>query len=111
MALARGCTVQEAAQESGAGVRTIKLWSSEVPAFSRRVADLRLEMTERSLGKLVDGMAEAADTLRDLLKARSESVKLNACKALLELGTRLREDVELERRVSALESGRRRKPA
>jgi HEAT repeat protein len=52
---------------------------------------------------MADGMAEAADVLRQLLAARSESVRLGAARALLELGVKLREGVELEERLRALE--------
>jgi hypothetical protein len=52
---------------------------------------------------MADGMAEAADKLRALLGAQSESVQLGAARALLELGTKLRESVELAGRVDELE--------
>jgi hypothetical protein len=50
-------------------------------------------------------LTEAADTLRALLRAKSRSVRLGAARAILELGTRLRESVELEQRIAALEAG------
>ena len=74
------------------------------PAFRRRVVELRADMVARSLGRLADGMADAADTLRALLRAEGESVRLGAARALLELGTKLRESVELEERLAALEA-------
>jgi HEAT repeat protein len=52
---------------------------------------------------MTDGMTEAADQLRQLLAAESESVRLGAARALLELGVRLRESVDLEARIAALE--------
>jgi hypothetical protein len=52
---------------------------------------------------MADSMSEAADVLRDLLGAGSESVRLGAARSLLELGVRLRESVELEERLQALE--------
>ena len=48
------------------------------PDFRRRVAELRADMVSRATGKMGDGMAEAADVLRALLKAESESVRLGA---------------------------------
>jgi HEAT repeat protein len=48
-------------------------------------------------------MVEAADTLRDLLTAESESVRLGAARAMLELGVRVRDSVELGERVAELE--------
>jgi hypothetical protein len=73
------------------------------PAFRRRVAELRADMVQRSLGRMADGMSDAADKLRDLLAAESESVRLGAARALLELGVKLRESVELEERLANLE--------
>ncbi len=52
---------------------------------------------------MADGMADAAAKLRELLTAESESVRLGAARALLELGTKLRDSVELEARLAALE--------
>src|SRR5262245_54148746 len=105
LALAAGATLDEAARESGAGSRTIRTWLHDQPAFSRRVTELRGEMTARALGKLVDGMASAADTLGYLCrKGKSEQVRLGAARALLELGIKLRETVELEARIAALEA-------
>jgi len=62
------------------------------------------EMVGRALGKMADGMADAADRLRQLLAAESESVRLGACRALLELGVKLRESVELEQRLADVEA-------
>jgi hypothetical protein len=111
LSLAVGRTIEDAAGESGAGSRTIRTWLRDEPAFPRRVSELRAEMTARAVGRLADGMASAADTLGYLCrKARSETVRLGAARALLELGNKLRESVELEDRLTALEarSGRRR---
>jgi hypothetical protein len=106
LALARGCKLGDAAKECGAGERTIKTWTATVPAFTRRIAQLRAEMTSLALGRMVEGMASAADTLGYLCRrGKSEQVRLGAARALIELGTRLRETVELEERIAALEAG------
>jgi hypothetical protein len=60
-------------------------------------------MVERSLGTMADGMAEAAQVLRQLLGSPSESVRLGAARSLLVLGVKLRESVEVEARLQALE--------
>ena len=58
--------------------------------------------------KLVDGMVGAAETLDYLCReGKSEMVRLSAARAVLELGNRLRETVELEERIAALEGRRR----
>jgi hypothetical protein len=51
-------------------------------------------------------MAEASDVLRSLLKASSDSVKLGACRAMLELGVKLRESVELAEKLAVVDAGR-----
>jgi hypothetical protein len=104
LALARGCKLEKAAQESGAGQRTIKTWMASLPAFRRRNVELRSEMTFRALGRLVDNMASASETLGYLSrKGKSETVRLGAARAVLELGQKVRESVELEERIAALE--------
>jgi hypothetical protein len=105
LALAVGATLDEAARKSNCGSRTIRTWQAEQPTFVRRIAELRAEMTSRALGRLVDSMASAAETLGFLSrKGRSEMVRLSAARAVLELGTRMRETVELEERIAALEA-------
>ena len=108
LALAAGQPLRVAARGSGAGERTIKTWTATVPAFGRRVSELRAEMTSRALGRLADNMASAAETLGFLSrKGKSEMVRLSAARAVLELGNKLRESVELEERISALEAGQK----
>jgi hypothetical protein len=63
LALAAGDTEDVAARESGAGARTIRTWLREQPAFARRIQELRSEMTSQALGRLVESMRSAADTL------------------------------------------------
>jgi len=104
LALAAGRTEGEAARESGAGARTIRTWLAEQPAFARRIGELRYEMTSRALGRLIDNMASASDTLGYLSrKGKSEMVRLSAARAVLELSCKARESVELEERLQALE--------
>jgi hypothetical protein len=62
-------------------------------------------MTNQALGRLIADMASAAETLGFLSrKAKSETVRLGAARALLELGNKLRESNELEQRIAALEA-------
>jgi hypothetical protein len=106
LALAAGLTIEAAAKAAKAGGRTVRTWLATVPAFPRRVAELRAEMTQRALGRLIEGMTSAADTLGYLArKAKAETVRLGAARAVLELGVKLRETVELAERIAALERG------
>jgi hypothetical protein len=103
LALATGQTLACAAQAAGVSERTAaRRWAG--PAFRRRVSELQSEVVARAQGKTADGMAEAADVLRALLSARSDTVKLGACRALLEMGTRIHESVNLTQRMAAVET-------
>ena len=103
LAVAAGQTLRNAAVAVGVSERTAaRRWAD--PAFRCRVSQLRGEMVQRSLGRLADGVTEAADVLRQLLAAESEAVRLGAARSLLELGVKLREPVELEERLAALEA-------
>lgn len=102
VALASGKTARAAAAECGVGERTVGLWMAD-DVFRRRVGELRGEMVARAVGKMADGMADAADELRRLLAAESESVRLGAARSVLELGVKLRESVELEQRLLTIE--------
>src|SRR5262245_54570898 len=67
LCFARGGSLGDASRESKAGQRTITEWMASLPAFTRRIRELRAAMTERALGVLVDGMTDAAMVLRDLV--------------------------------------------
>jgi hypothetical protein len=102
IALARGVSHAQASRECGVSARTITRRLSD-PAFRHRVQAARGVLVERATALLTGSMSLAALTLRRLLKADSEQVRLMAARSVLELGTKLRESVELEDRLSALE--------
>jgi hypothetical protein len=101
-ALAAGESVTDAAKRAGISERTAHRRLTE-PDFRGRVTEARAAMVARALGKLADASCEAVDTLRGLLHAEAESVKLGASRAILELGNKLREAVEHEERIARLE--------
>lgn len=101
LAVARGLSNGEVAKRTGAGERTLKTWRTR-PAFRARVSELRGEMTALALGKLTDGLGFAAATLRKLLTAKSENVRLRAAETLIGTATKLRESTELEAEVQVL---------
>ena len=101
-ALAGGATNLDAARQAGIGEKTVYR-RLEDPAFRRQVAEARSAMVARAVGTLADASSAAAATLRRLLDADSETVRLGACRAILELGVKLRETEELEQRLAAVE--------
>lgn len=103
-ALAAGATVRDAARQAGISERTASR-CMEDPGFRQRVQEAKAEIVARAASQLADAATDAAKTLRDLLEAEADSIKLGAARAILELGTKLRESVELEQRLAALEAG------
>jgi hypothetical protein len=102
--LATGSTVARASRECKVGTATVWGWLRQ-PAFKARVAELRQELTDRTIGRLADLMAgSAADTLRQLLAAESDHVKLDSVKAIFELFVNVTNAAELKARIEALEA-------
>jgi hypothetical protein len=93
VALASGATVRRAARKAGIAERTAGRRLTD-PNFRRRVHETRAALFERAIGRLARAATKAADTLRRLLNAQSDSVKLGAARALLELGNKLHESVD-----------------
>jgi len=102
LSLASGRTVKEAAELAGIGERTAHRRLDD-PEYCRRIQDARAEMMTQAMGKLADASIEAVETLVRLLRAKSETVRLGASRAILEAGPRLRELTELETRLAELE--------
>jgi hypothetical protein len=102
LALARGDTVQAAAASAGVSERTAYRRAADA-GFRRHIAQLRGELLARAAGKLADSAVAAAEALHGLLHADSGTLQLKAARAILELGDRLLETVEMEARVAALE--------
>lgn len=101
--LAAGSTREAAAKASGLSARTISRRLAE-PGFQAVVADLRAQALDRASGILADSATLAARTLRDLLEPTAQdTVRLAAARGILDAILRIRECVEFERRLSALE--------
>jgi hypothetical protein len=101
-ALAAGSPVEKAAETAGVSVRTVYRRLAD-PAFARRLAQARDELISSALGELVECASEAVATLRALLSASDERVRLGAAKSTLDQLLRLRETLMLSQRLAALE--------
>jgi hypothetical protein len=106
--VASGHSVTKAAARIGIGRRTASRWLVE-PELQTRISELRAAMVRRALGAMSAGMASAAVRLRRLVQSSDERVALGACRAVLELRTKLHESEELEQRLTALEQSEQRK--
>ena len=103
--LAAGRTVQSAAKSCGISEKTVQRRLQD-PDFQKRVAKARVEITARATAALADGATTAVRTLRRLLKAKSESVRLGAVRTFLEFGLEAAQAGDLEQRVASLERRR-----
>jgi AcrR family transcriptional regulator len=102
-ALASGITVEDAAARTKVGVTTVYRRLKD-EAFRQHVRDVRAEILGRSVGRLSDATVAAVETLRQLLTAEGDQVKLGAARAILDQVVRLREHTDIEERLAALES-------
>jgi len=100
--LAAGSSVEQAAQAAGLSVRTAYRRLAD-PAFAGRLAQARDELITNALGELVDSASGAVATLRALLEAPDERVKLGAAKTILDQLLRIRETLTLSQRLATLE--------
>jgi Homeodomain-like domain len=101
-ALASGKSIAQAAEQFGVSRRTVERHLAR-PEFRRRVVRLRGELIGNALGRMAENMTRAADTVNRLLDSDDPAVALRAARALLSLGLRLRDSVELTDRIQELE--------
>jgi hypothetical protein len=106
--LAAGETAKEAAAAHGVAERTVGLWLRE-PGFAGRVDELRAQLLEQTMAKLIGTTARAATALGKLLTSADEKVRLRAAVAVLEQATKAREAVSLEARIRLLEQAEARR--
>jgi hypothetical protein len=103
MALACGATIENAAAKAGVGKSTVNRRLDD-PVFTRRLQEMKSAMVARTASMLTAAATEAVKTLLELQNPNSPAaVRLNAAKAIIELGSKLRETCELQDRISALE--------
>lgn len=100
--LAGGQTLRTAASLAGLSERTAARRTAD-PRFRAEVERLRADMLGAAMGRMSDGLTDAADTLRALLKAKGETARLGAARTLIELTLRMRESVSLEDRLAEVE--------
>lgn len=104
LALACGATVEAAAQKCGLNARTVyrRLEDAE---FAARLGKVRGDLVARAAGLLTAAGLEAVKTLLDLQKAPAPpAVRLGAARAVLEIGLKVREVVDLQQQVDRLEA-------
>lgn len=101
-ALAAGSSVAEAAERAGVSAKTAYRRLRE-PEFKAKITVARDALFADAVGKLADAASAAIATLVDLLGSSSPTARLGAARAILEHGPKLRDQVELEARITVLE--------
>ena len=103
IALASGGSISEVAAQAGIERSTIyrKL---ENPAFARQVAEFRDRLIGTALGRIADAMTRGADVLAQMLESPQDHIRIRAARALISLGLRLRDSVDLTARMREVES-------
>lgn len=103
LALVSGATVAEAAEKAGISESTVYSRLRN-PAFKLRLDDARNQIVAQSMAILTTAAVEASTTLRDLLAGDSPpTVRLNAARAIHELGIGLRKETSFHERLAAIE--------
>lgn len=100
--LAAGADVRTAAKRARVSESTAHRRLND-PAFRRELAAARAAMVDAATGGLAAAATAAVQTLRLLLDAEGESVRLGAARSIIEMGAKLREVSELAERIAALE--------
>jgi hypothetical protein len=102
MAIASGASASSAAREMELSLSTVQRRMND-PEFRQLVAELRREMLTSALGRMSHNMTRAADTVAALLDAEEPHIRLRAARALMTLGLKLHDSLELSERIEALE--------
>jgi hypothetical protein len=102
IALAGGTGVVAAAERAGIS-EDAAYGRLEDADFRSRLQSMRSELLTTAVGKFASTMNQAADTLAELLHSESDSTRLRAARAILDLGPKLTEALVLESRISELE--------
>jgi hypothetical protein len=103
-ALVGGAKVQDAAEMAGVSEATAYRRLQD-PEFSESLRQAKADLVDRTASMLTSAAVQAVQTLMDLQKADvSAAVRLGAARSVIELGSRLRDSVEFEARLAALEA-------
>jgi hypothetical protein len=103
LAVARGATIGQWAQENDIPARTAREWSRK-PEFKTAVADHRRSIIDRAIGKMVRRLVKAVDQVGRLAdNAASEAVRLAAARSIVNDLLAVRRDIEIEERLMRIE--------
>jgi hypothetical protein len=102
--LVAGRTIAEAAAAAGLGERTARRRTQD-PGFRSQIQAAQTELLSRTATALTALSARAVTTLADLLEPPTPAAtRYSAARTIVELGVRRQADLELERRLTAIET-------
>jgi hypothetical protein len=98
-----GATIENAASAAGISRSTAHRRLND-PGFQDRLRAIRGDLVQRTAGILAAASTMAVKTLLSLQKESvAPNVRLGAARAILEIGSKMREAVEMEERFAVLE--------
>ena len=100
--LASGATVVAAAKKLRLNKRTIYYWLTD-DEFKRYVNKLRGALMDESMGIIASITTKAARTLDKLLDNPEPAVQLKAANSIFDTAFKMREHVEFDQRIAAVE--------
>lgn len=96
-------TQAQVAKAVGVSERTLKYWL-KLPQFQERLAEGRAALWKETLDNLTGSMNWASNVLAGLLKSNSETIRLRAASVVVYSSLRAHETLDLEARLTALET-------
>src|SRR5262249_30909778 len=105
-ALLTEATVEAAAAKAGVSYAALKNWLGQ-PVFEQAYKAARQSVLDRTVVRLLDANGKAVSTLVALLDGDHAPTKARSAVAILELALKLRDALDLEARVVALEEAAR----
>jgi soluble lytic murein transglycosylase-like protein len=102
LALAEGCTVEEAAKRAHVSPATVYRRRRE-PEFRAAVNEARRESWVQAVGRMAAATTQAAETLKALLDSPMDQVRVAAARSILEHAAKGIDTVELEERLKLVE--------
>jgi hypothetical protein len=103
LSLAAGYSVPQTAQRVGVTDRAVYHWKRHA-LFKARVAELQQQLFEQVAALTANMLLGAGVRLNALKDSANEAVSLGACRSIFDVALRLREHVDHEQRIAALEA-------
>jgi len=101
-------TEGEAAEMAGIALRTVSRWLAQ-PIFQDELREATQaagrKLVDESMRRLTEGQAEALDTLQAVMRAGKDNERRQAAVSWLTIWREIREQQDLEERLSRLERG------